>query len=102
MPQPNEMTEAATYELTFNPDSGKGKLIEGKILRPESYSFTAAVDLLTQDYVVALTMAPSDGDPVYSEPVVVFVKFELVESFIRGLLAAQGSVAADECKGGTV
>jgi hypothetical protein len=66
------------------------------------YKFMAAVDLLTQDFVVALTLAPSEGDPVYAEPVVVFVKFQIVESFIKGMLAAQGSVAAEERKGGTV
>jgi hypothetical protein len=102
MQQRNSTTKLETYELTFLPDSGKGKLVDGKILRPETYKFTAVVDLLTQDFVVALTMAPSEGDPVYTEPVVVFVKFQLVDTFIKGLLAAQGLVAAEARKGGTI
>jgi hypothetical protein len=88
--------------LTFLPDSSKGKLVEEKVFRPGTYKFMAAVGLLTQDFVVALPLAPSEGDPVYAEPVVVFVKFQIVESFIKGMLAAQGSVAAEERKGGTV
>src|SRR5579863_5590011 len=82
MQRPNQTAAPETYELTFLPDSSKGKLVEGKVLRPEAYQFMAAVDLLTQDFVVALTLTPSEGDAVYAEPVVVFVKFQIVDTFI--------------------
>jgi hypothetical protein len=92
--------EYTNYELKVTQDGDKGKLIEGKILRPEKLKMVAAVDLQTQDFVVALTLIPVDADPVYGEPVVVFLNFQIVESFIKGVLAAQGSIAAETHKGG--
>jgi hypothetical protein len=61
----------------------------------------AAVDLQTQDFVVALTLFPVDADPVFTEPVVVFLNFHIVDPVIKGMLAAQGSVAADMREGGS-
>jgi len=92
--------EFTNYELKVTQDGDKGKLIEGKILRPEKLKMVAAVDLQTQDFVVALTLFPVDADAVYSEPVVVFLNFQIIDSFIRGILAAHGSVAAEMHKGG--
>jgi len=93
--------EYTNYELKVTQDGDKGKLIEGKILRPEKLKMIAAVDLQTQDFVVALTLFPVDGDPVHVEPVIVFLNFHIVDSFIKGILAAQGSVAADIREGGS-
>ncbi len=70
--------EYTNYELKVTQDGDKGKLIEGKILRPEKLKMIAAVDLQTQDFVVALTLFPVDADPVYAEPVVVFLNFQIV------------------------
>ena len=92
--------ESTNYELKVTQDGDKGKLIEGKILRPEKLKMVAAVDLQTQDYVVALTLFPVDADPVLAEPVVVFLNFRIFDSFIKGMLAAHGSVAADMREGG--
>lgn len=88
------------YELKVTHEGDKGKLIEGKILRPEKLKMVAAVDLDTQDFVVALTLFPVDADPLYAEPVVVFLNFRIFDSFIKGMHAAHGSVAADMREGG--
>ena len=79
-----------------------GKEITGKLLRPYAFETVVTVSLDTGVFAVAITIFPTAADPEFKEPIVILLREENVEAFIRAIRIAQASTPLDVRKGASV
>jgi hypothetical protein len=78
-----------------------GQPIAGKLFRPFAYETVGAVELEMTASVIAIKLYPNAGDPDFKEPVVVLLRMENVEAFVRAIRIAQAGLHPDVRKGGS-
>ena len=78
-----------------------GKEISDKLLRPCAFETLPVFTLDTGSFAVAIKFFPTANDPEFKEPIVILVREEDIENFIKVIRIAQAGTPLDVRKGGS-
>jgi hypothetical protein len=78
-----------------------GKPIAGKLLWLSGYETTGAIELETGMPVVAIKIFPIAGDADFTEPIVIMLAVQDIETFFRAIRIAEAGLHPSVRDGGT-